>query len=211
MRSGLGLRACKGGAVAVGLGIERGEPRLLISTFLKTHEDGDRLSLEPYRVAAEMAANAQGITSDVAAAVAEGRRRQDAHAAESLQHLLDGLADAKCGQVVAALLVNRAGWITDLLAYSFAFADHVPVAEGLAVREALRVAFGRCGIEAVELDEKSLPDSAPALLGRSKAEIDGTLKAIGAVAGKPWRKEQKLACLAAWVAAAGPGLAAGPA
>jgi len=209
MRTGLGLRACKGGAVAVGLEIQQGEPRLLVSTFLKAHEDGDRLSLEPYRVAAEMAANGQGITPDVAAAVAEWRRRQDAHAAESLKHLLNGLADAKREQVVAALLVNRAGWVTDLLAYSLAFADHGPVAEGLAVREALRVAFGRCGIEAIELDEKSLPDSAPALLGGSKAEIDGTLKALGAVAGKPWRKEQKLACLAAWVAAAEPDRRAG--
>ena len=210
MRTGLGLRACKGGAVAVGLAIEQGEPRLLVSTFLKTHDDGNRLSLEPYRVAAEMAASAQGITSDVATAVAEGRRRQDALAADSLQHLLDGLADAKREPVVAALLVNRAGWITDLLAYSLAFADHVSVAEGLAVREALRAAFGRCGIEAIDLDEKSLPDSALALLGRSQAEIDSTLKALGAVAGKPWRKEQRLACLAAWVAAARPDRRAGP-
>jgi len=204
MRTGLGLRACKGGAVAVGVGIEQGEPRLLVSTFLKTHEDGDRLSLEPYRVAAEMAAHAQGVALDVAAAVAEGRRRQDRLAAEALQRLLDGLADVARDRVVAALLVNRAGWVTDLLAYSLAFADHVPVAEGLAVRDALRSASAHCGIKAVELDEKSLPDTAPATLNRSKAGIDGTLKALGAEAGKPWRKEQKIACLAAWIATTTP-------
>ena len=204
MRTALGLRACKGGAVAVGLRIEQGEPRLLVSTFLKTHEDGDRLSLEPYRVAAEMAASGRGVTPDMAAVVAEGRRGQDAFAAEALRRLVDGFADIRRERVVAALLVNRAGWITDLLAYSLAFADHVPVAEGLAVRDALRAAFVRCGIEAVELDEKSLPDTAPAILDRPKAEIDATLKALGAEAGKPWRKEQKLACLAAWMAAAGP-------
>jgi len=204
MRTALGLRACKGGAVAVGVRVEQGEPRLLVSTFLKTHEDGDRLSLEPYRVAAEMAAAAQGMTPDVAAAVAEGRRRQDSFAANSLKRLLDELADPTGKRVVAALLVNRAGWITDLLAYSLAFEDHVPVAEGLAVRDALRAACRHCGIESTELDEKSLPDTAPARLGRSNAEIDGTLKALGAAAGKPWRKEQKLACLAAWTVAAGP-------
>lgn len=203
MRTGLGLRACKGGAVAVGVGIEQGEPRLLVSTFLKTHEDGDRLSVEPYCVAAEMV-NAGGMTPDVIAAVADGRRRQDRLAADALQCLLDGLADVTRERVVAALLVNRAGWVTDLLAYSLAFADHVPVAEGLAVRDALRSAFGRCRIKAVELDEKSLPDTAPATLNRSKVEIDGTLKALGAEAGKPWRKEQKIACLAAWIATAVP-------
>ncbi|MBW8745835.1 MAG: hypothetical protein JF628_16145 [Sphingomonas sp.] len=191
--------------MAVGLRIEQGEPRLLVSAFLKTHEDGDRLSLEPYRVAAEMAAGARGVTADgVKAAVAEGRRQQDRLATEALQRLLDGLADAERKRVVAGLLVNRAGWITDLLSYSLAFADHVPVAEGLAVRDAFRFAFVRCGMEAVELDEKSLPATAPAILDRSKAEIDATLKALGAEAGKPWRKEQKLACLAAWMAAAGP-------
>jgi len=34
-------------------------------------------------------------------------------------------------------------------------------------------------------------------------EIDAALKDLGATAGRPWRKEQKLACLAAWIAVAG--------
>jgi hypothetical protein len=32
--------------------------------------------------------------------------------------------------------------------------------------------------------------------------VDARLKDLGAAAGKPWRKEQKLACLAAWAAIA---------
>ena len=201
--TGLGLRACKGGAVVVGVAIEQGEPRVLLSMFLNTHEEGDRLSSEPYRVAAEMASNAQGTNADMTAAVVEGRRRQNALAAANLRRLLDGLAHIPRRRIVAGLLVNRAAWITDLLAYSLAFADHVPVAEGLGVRDALRFAFDRCGIEAIELDEKSLRDKAAALLDRSEADIEARLKALGAQAGKPWRKEQKSACLAAWVAAAG--------
>jgi hypothetical protein len=101
---------------------------------------------------------------------------------------------------VAALLVNRAGWVTDLLSYSLAFPDHPPVAEGLAVRDALRFAFGRVGVEVAEMDEKSLPDLASEVLGLTPAAIDVRLKTLGAAAGRPWRKEQKLACLAAWVA-----------
>lgn len=34
------------------------------------------------------------------------------------------------------------------------------------------------------------------------SDLDASLKTLGADAGRPWRKEQKLACLAAWVAAA---------
>jgi hypothetical protein len=189
--------------VAVGLTVDEGEPRVLVSTFLKTSADGDRLALEPYGVAFEMAAGSQRASAQAVAAVAEGRRRQDELAAKGLQDIIGHLEKAAREPIVAALLVNRAGWITDLLEYSLTFADHVPVAEGLAVREALRFAFRRCGIDAAELDEKALPGVAAERLGMSTAEIDARLKVLGATVGKPWRKEQKLACLAAWVAIAG--------
>jgi hypothetical protein len=97
---------------------------------------------------------------------------------------------------IAALLVNRAGWMKDLLAYSLAYPDHPPVAEGLAVREALRAAFGKAELEVADTDEKSLPELASEVLG--PATVDDRLNALGAGV-KPWRKEQKLACLAAWV------------
>ena len=189
--------------MAVGLTVDEGEPRVLVSTFLKTSADGDRLSLEPYSVAFEMATGSQGASAQAVAVVAEGRRRQDELAAKVLQDIIRELEKAGRELIVAALLVNRAGWITDLLEYSLAFADHVPVAEGLAVREALRFAFRRCGIDATELDEKSLPGVAADTLGMSTTDIDARLKMLGATVGKPWRKEQKLACLAAWVAIAG--------
>jgi hypothetical protein len=112
------------------------------------------------------------------------------------------LEAARCRPVVAALLVNRAGWITDLLEYSGAWPEHVPVAEGLAVRGALRFACKQHDLHVVEFDEKSLPDFAASALGLSAASVDARLNALGILAGRPWRKEQKLACLAAWNALA---------
>jgi hypothetical protein len=183
--------------VVVGVAVEDDEPRVLLSTFLATGAEGDRLSLEPYRVAHELARGPQGgASAEAAAAVAEGRGRQDQLAAKGLQNIVRQLDEAPA---VAALLVNRAGWITDLLNYSLAWPEHVPVAEGLAVRDALRFAFKQCRFEVVELDEKSLPDLAESALGLSLAEIDARLKGLGATVGRPWRKEQKLACLSAWV------------
>jgi hypothetical protein len=70
------------------------------------------------------------------------------------------------------------------------------------VREALRAALGGRGIAIDDMDEKSLPERASQALRRSPADLDLCVKALGATAGKPWRKEQKLACLAAWVAIA---------
>jgi hypothetical protein len=76
--------------------------------------------------------------------------------------------------------------------------EHPPVIEGLAVRDALRHAFAKCGLDVVEMDERSLPETASVRFGLSLARVD----ALGLTVGRPWRKEQKLACLAAWVAAA---------
>ena len=212
---GLGFRAGRGGSVVVGVAVEEGEPRIVLSSFLATAAEGDRLSLEPYRVAAEMMRDPQGsIPAEAAAAVAEGRKRQGQLAAKGLDDLVRKLQDARCELVVAALLVNRAGWITDLLAYSLSWPEHVPVAEGLAVRDALRFAFRRCGIEVAEMDEKSLHEIASNALQRPLVDIDSRLRALGATAGRPWRKEQKLACLSAWVTVAAlkqcPGIVGNP-
>mgnify|MGYP001597844369 CR=1 FL=1 len=195
----LGFRAGCGGAVAVGVALDK--PRVVLSRFLATAAEGDRLSREPYHVAAEMAQNATGkVPAKAAAAVAEGRKRQDKLAAKGLDVIVEQLKGQGCKPVVAALLVNRAGWITDLLEYSLFAPEHPAVAEGLAVRDALRFAFGHSGIDVVEMDEKSLPEVAQKQLRLSPAAMESRLKDLGASAGKPWRKEQKLACLAAWVA-----------
>src|SRR5262245_21102709 len=200
---GLGFRALKGGGVVVGVAANGSEPRVVLSTFLATAAEGDRLALEPYRVAAEMEQVPHGgVPAEAAAAVAEGRKRQGEMAAKGLDNIFRRLQEAGHEPAVAALLVNRAGWITDLLEYSLSWPEHVPVAEGLAVRDALRFAIGRVGIDIAELDEKSLPDLASKDLGMSPAGLYASLKALAAAAGLPWRQEHKLACLASCVAAA---------
>ncbi len=200
---GLGFRGQRGGGVVVGVAVEAEGPRVVRASFLATAADGDRLAAEPYAVAAGMERGPDGKASpQAAAAVAEGRRRQDRLAADGLAAMLSELRDAGYDPAVAALLVNRAGWITDLLDYSLFSPEHPAVAEGLAVREALRFAFSQVGLTAVEADEKSLPERASAALGLPPADLEARLKALGATAGPPWRKEQKLACLAAWTALA---------
>ena len=209
----LGFRAVRGGSWVVGVAIDGGEPQLLLSTHLATADEGDRVAYEPYHVAYELA-HGRGADrpdrgarpeplAEAAVVVAEGRRRQEALAAKGLASLVEKLNARGDEPVAAALLVNRAGWMTDLLPHALSAPEHPPVMEGLAVREALRFAFRQCGLPVVELDEKTLHEAASLKLGRSAGEIDAALAGLGARAGKPWRKEQKFACLAAWVVAAG--------
>jgi hypothetical protein len=195
----LGFRAIRGGSVVVGVAAE---PHVVLSTFLATAAEGDRLSLEPYHVAFGMKRDPKGgVSTDAVAAVAEGRKRQARLAVENLHAIAGKLEEAGYRPAVAALLVNRAGWITDLLEHALSAPEHPPVAEGLAVRDALRHAFAQSGLKVVEMDEKSLPDVATRELRLPITEIDTRLKDLGATAGRPWRKEQKLACLSAWLAA----------
>jgi hypothetical protein len=54
------------------------------------------------------------------------------------------------------------------------------------------------------MDEKSLAETACRQLLISSTELEACLKRLGTSAGRPWRKEQKLACLSAWLAVAAP-------
>jgi hypothetical protein len=194
----LGFRALRGGSVVVGVAMDGGEPRIALSSFLATAAEGDRLAFEPYHVAYEMVRGQGEPIEKAATTVAEARRRQEILAAEKLAQIVE-----RTGRpAVAALLINRAGWMTDLLGHGLSAPEHPPVMEGLAVREALRFACRQCGLPVVEMDEKTLHEAASIKLGRAPSEIGAALTALGASAGRPWRKEQKAACLAAWVAAA---------
>ena len=199
----LGFRAGRGGSVVVAVAAEPA-PRVVLSTFLATAAEGDRLAHEPYHVAFEMPRGPSGEpTAEVAAVVAEGRKRQEALAARALADLVERLAAEGRKPAVAALLINRAGWMTDLLQHALSAPEHPPVMEGLAVREALRFAFAQCGMPFVELDEKTLRETAAMKLPLTASGIDAQLKVFGASVGRPWRMEQKAACLAAWVAVGG--------
>jgi hypothetical protein len=203
VRVALGLRAQRGGSVVVG--VDAAGPRVVLNAFLATAADGDRLAFEPYHVAYELPRGADGRASPEAVeAVAEGRRRQTVLAHKGLEDLLRRLRDDGFEPTAAALLVNRAGWMSDLLAHALSAPEHPAVIEGLAVREALRAACAGCGLVFIEVDEKSLPEAAPLQLDVPPGGVEATLAALGATAGRPWRKEQKLAALAAWVAAAAP-------
>ncbi len=120
----------------------------------------------------------RGGRASAEASVAEGRRRQDALAQAALAEALGDLRSDFGAPAAAGLLVNRSGWISDRLDDGLAWREHAAVADGLAVREALRFACDRLGVEIVEPDEKGLFDLAEAVLGLTSSEIAATLKAL---------------------------------
>lgn len=194
----LGLRAVRSGAIAAAVTIASGRPRLVAAVHVATAEPDDALAAAPYAAAASHPRLANGRASARAtAAITEGRRRQGEAARANLAALLADLRARGHAPSGAALLVHRATWITDLTEYALMHPEHVPVADGLAVREALRAACANCGIAVAECDEKSLPTRAQVDLAIDATKLAAELGRIG-LGAKPWRKEHKLAALAAW-------------
>ena len=60
----LGFRAGRGGSVVFGVAADRPPPRVVLSTFLATAAEGDRLAFEPYQVAYEMPRGEGGAQRD---------------------------------------------------------------------------------------------------------------------------------------------------
>jgi hypothetical protein len=71
--------------------------------------------------------------------------------------------------------------------------------EGELFREILVDAAKECGLKPTTLPDKGPFDAAAKALGRTRAQVDTELAAIGKAAGPPWGKYQKEAAAAALV------------
>jgi len=71
--------------------------------------------------------------------------------------------------------------------------------EGRLFREAIEAAARELRVPSRVLVEKDAWRLAGEALGWAEAELKSTATSLGKVAGKPWRAEEKLALLAAWV------------
>lgn len=76
----------------------------------------------------------------------------------------------------------------------------IHTAEGDLFRGALAHAAERCGLAVVRTKERQAPADAAALLGLTNKDLSGRLREMGREVGPPWRQDEKLAALAAWIA-----------
>jgi hypothetical protein len=144
------------------------------------HYVGDR-GLSPARAAPHI--------EKVETAVAEMARAEVARAAKEF--------DAKVVALVAqprelpdlgAILASHTLWHT---------------AEGLLYSDALAGAGNALDLKVVQVPPKQVRAEAERALGRSAADLDGMLGALGKSLGPPWQKDHKEATLAALIALAG--------
>lgn len=127
------------------------------------------------------------------------RRCSDAAAAMARRAVRDALAELADYQVKRACVLLASGRPLPDLAAILASHALIHTAEGEFYRAVLRKACDCCGVPEIGVKERDLTSKAVQALGRSAEDLHSMVAAFGKVAGSPWRQDEKLAALAAWL------------
>lgn len=183
----LGFKPRTGRAVLVTLAGDVRQPRLIERLEVPLLPAGD---FAPYHAAEglEPAAARKSVERSIAAA---RRLAADAIRAASKRCTQAGGEVLGCGVLVGTGMPD---WSTEQI-----LAVHVRMhkAEGELFRDVLVAGARECGLEVTTLPDKSALDAAAAILGITRARLDGVLAALGKSAGPPWGKYHKEAAAAA--------------
>jgi hypothetical protein len=193
-RAALGFRAHSGWAVMAALAGPATGPR-----FVRRHriELADRRipgSVQPYHAAEGMAFGAAEefvrVCSDATAELARS----------AVRHCVSEMSGC---EVRGACVLLASGRPLPGLAGILASHALIHAAEGEFYRSALREACESCGLEVMGVPERNVAAEAGQALGRAEADVEAAVAEFGRAAGRPWRRDEKLASLAAWLVLAG--------
>jgi hypothetical protein len=188
----LGLRVKSGWAMAVLLAGPATAPRLLRCQSVLLSDPEVPESKQPYHVALELPEKEAAIIvpnlQQVVRSAAKG----------SVADLLERAGEAGCVVRASALVVGSLADAASL------HNEHIRAhaLEGRLFRTVLEDAFRAQGIPCAVLLEKTAYDAAATALRMSTAETKRTAAALGDSHDGPWRAEEKLAALAAWMSLA---------
>lgn len=199
----LGFMAHIGWLNVAAVRVSGGDVKAVRTARLDTCPPGDTTAREPYHVAGGFdGLNRVAPPPEPASVVESGLRQQQKVTTTNLGILLNELRELQDWQATtswAALFTGR-GKQPDTLMRTLASHAHIHIAEGNAVRLAVRQACATHGIQVALYDKRDFSNTVSTTLGRS---LDDVLDMIGEFRpqdGGRWRKDEKLCALAAWVA-----------
>jgi len=171
--------------------------RVLHSERIETADPDDREACEPFHVAGGF----DGLDrvpppEDPQAAVDRGLAKQRRHTKGALRGI-ERLHGEEIGWV--GILVSR-GRAAETLERATASHTQIHIEEGIAVRDSLRHALAKPGRHVEDVDQKAVWSLAGEALGRSDAALAKELAGLEPQNSGAWRKEEKTAALAAWLA-----------
>ncbi len=192
-RAALGFRVHSGWAAMVVLAEPLAAPALVRRCRIELADPAVAGAIQPYHAAEKMA---------FADAEKHVRRCAEATADRAQKSLRDVLAEIPACRPKGACILLASGRPLPALAGILASHALIHTAEGEFFRHALREACGRCGVPENGIRERDLQVETLRALGRPAGDLDAALAAWGKAAGPPWRQDEKLSALAAWLALA---------
>ncbi len=195
-RVALGFRTHLGWAALVALAGPPSAPRVIERQRVELADPAVPESLDPYHAARGLAlVEAEGV-------VHQGSTAIRAVARKALRSAVDGLV-ANGYEVMGSGILLAAGRLPATLDKVLASHAMVHMAEGELFRGALREASERCSLPVSGLREREAFERAGALLGLTPEQLERRVNELGRELGPPWRRDQKLAAVAAWFTLAG--------
>jgi len=180
----LGLRTHSGWAVVVAVAASGGAPDVILRRKIEIADRRIAGSVQPYHTM-------EGWTLPRAEEFLERCRQASLALARGAVEALLREAAQRGYRVVRAGLLLSSGRPTGSLADTLASHAKIHTAEGEFYRDSLRQACEACKVPVKGLIERTLPvdDS-----------IRAAVNALAKTLGPPWRQDEKLATLAAWLA-----------
>jgi hypothetical protein len=194
----LGLRVHSGWAALVAVSGPVAAPAVLARRRIELVDDASPGGSQPFHAARGLPLAAARRLVDRAR---DGATRM---ARGALAAAAGELPRRGAGRIACCILQSSA---RPLPAFAAVLASHalVHTAEGELFRDALAAAAAGEGIPVLRVRERELLDRCTARLGLAAGDLERHLAALGRTLGPPWRQDEKLATLAAWLALASRG------
>jgi hypothetical protein len=191
----LGFRAHSGWTAAVAVGGSPDKPVVLDRRLIETSDTAIHGSRQPFHAAEQLSFEKAealiGQCRDSSTLLAEGA--VTAMVAELVQN---GIT------VIGAGILYASGRALPDLAAILRSHALIHTAEGEFFREVMAHASEHCSLPVTKIKEREIWERGTIVLRRPQADLQQLIAGLGKSLGPPWRQDEKLASIAAWIALA---------
>ena len=195
----LGFRAHSGWTAAVAVGGSPDSPVVLDRRRIETSDAAIHGSRQPFHAAEPLS------FEKAEALIRQCRESSTLLATRAVTAMVAQLTQNGHAVVGAGILFASGRPLPDLAAILRSHAL-IHTAEGEFFREVLVHASEHCSLPVTKIKEREIWERGTMVLRRPSADLQQLIDGLGKSLGPPWRQDEKLASMAAWIALAEGGL-----
>lgn len=188
----LGFRVHSGWAAAIAVGGDGRAPKVVDRRRLELADRSISGSMQPFHAC-------KGLELKAAEKLIQRCRESTAGLAESaLRGMIEDLRKLDL-EVAGACILLAAGRPVGTLESILASHATIHTAEGEFFRDAVKQGLGKCSVPVTTIKERDVYNQGSKVLGVPAEEIPQRAAEMGRALGPPWRQDEKLAAVAAWI------------